>query len=63
MGKAGKGKDCVAYQYPNYPCWNALGTLCKGETGRDVRACLACEVYKKYGNGAPVLVFDVASIK
>jgi hypothetical protein len=62
MGKPGKGKDCIAYKYTKYPCWNAVGTLCKGPSGRDIRECQCCEVYHKYGQNKPILVFDVAKM-
>lgn len=58
MGQPGKGKECPAYKAQRYPCWNILGTLCKGPRGRDPRQCQECSVYKKYGEGRPILIFD-----
>ena len=63
MGKPGKGEECIAYQYNNFPCWKVAGTLCKGESGKDIRECKSCEVYLNYGNGEPILCFDVTKIK
>ncbi len=62
-GQPGKGEDCVAYKYTKYPCWNAANTLCKGKSGKDVIQCKSCEVYLNYGEGKPILCFDVTKMK
>ncbi|AQS59944.1 methyl-accepting chemotaxis protein [Desulforamulus ferrireducens] len=56
-----EGRDpsqCKVSKYPGYPCWNLKGTHCKGEKGNDIRQCKECEVYKQYGNGQPIVVYD-----
>ncbi|SHK60412.1 methyl-accepting chemotaxis protein [Desulforamulus aeronauticus] len=55
----GRNPDqCKVSKFPSYPCWNLKGTHCKGEKGNDVRQCKECEVYKKYGNNEPIVVYD-----
>lgn len=56
-----EGRDpqqCNAFKYSHYPCWNIYGTHCKGESGWDIRKCKECEVYQKYGDNAPLVVFN-----
>ncbi|MEG6523116.1 methyl-accepting chemotaxis protein [Desulfotomaculum sp. 1211_IL3151] len=56
-----EGRDpdqCNVSKYPNYPCWNIKGTYCKGEKGNDVRRCKECEVYQRYGNNEPIVVYN-----
>lgn len=55
----GRNPDqCNVSNHPDYPCWNIKGTHCKGEKGNDVRRCKECEVYKRYGNNEPIVVYN-----
>ncbi|GAB6180013.1 methyl-accepting chemotaxis protein [Desulfotomaculum defluvii] len=51
-------EKCNVSKNPEYPCWNIKGTYCKGEKGNDVRKCKECEVYKRYGNNEPIVVYN-----
>jgi len=52
--------ECPATIYQFLPCWEIEGTYCKlddhGSTGKDTSICEVCRVYKKYGNGEPVIL-------
>lgn len=52
--------ECPAFKYQFLPCWEIEGTYCKlddkGATGRDTSICETCRVYKKYGNGDPIVL-------
>lgn len=63
LGQPGKGKECPAWEAQEYPCWSVLGTLCKGPRGRDPRLCQGCEVYHRYGEGKPILIFDPQAMR
>ena len=48
-------KECPAYCYRQYPCWQIEGTYCKwgewGTLGQDTSICVICQVYQRYGEG------------
>ena len=52
--------ECPATVYQFLPCWEIEGTYCKlddrGATGRDTSICETCRIYKKYGNGDPIVL-------
>ena len=52
--------ECPVSKYQFLPCWEIEGTYCKlddkGSTGRDTSICETCRVYKKYGNGEPIVL-------
>jgi hypothetical protein len=52
--------ECPVEKYQFLPCWEIEGTYCKlddkGATGRDTSICETCRVYKKYGNGQPIVL-------
>jgi hypothetical protein len=52
--------ECPATEYQFLPCWQIEGTYCKlddhGATGKDTSICEVCRVYKKYGNGQPIVL-------
>jgi len=52
--------ECPVEKYQFLPCWQIEGTYCKlddrGATGRDTSICETCRVYKKYGNGEPIVL-------
>ncbi|MCX6005686.1 MAG: hypothetical protein NTZ34_00265 [Chloroflexi bacterium] len=52
--------ECPVAKYQFLPCWEIEGTYCKlddkGSTGRDTSICETCRVYKKYGNGEPIVL-------
>jgi hypothetical protein len=52
--------ECPATRYQFTPCWQIEGTYCKlddyGVTGTDTTICQVCRVYKKYGNGEPIVL-------
>ena len=51
-------KECPAYRYRQYPCWEIEGTYCKWDKreslGRDTSPCLICNVYLSYGKGQSI---------
>lgn len=51
-------EQCNVSKHPEYPCWNIKGTHCKGVKGTDIRQCKECEVYKRYGNDRPLVVYQ-----
>ena len=50
---------CPAYRYQHLPCWEIEGTYLKlsddGSKGDDTSICYVCRVYKRYGNGKPIV--------
>lgn len=52
--------ECPVSKYQFLACWEIEGTYCKlddkGATGRDTSICETCRVYKKYGNGQPIVL-------
>ena len=53
-------RECPAGKYQVLPCWEIEGTYCKlddrNSTGRDISICETCRVYRKYGNGQPIVL-------
>jgi hypothetical protein len=52
--------ECPATKYTRFPCWEIEGTYLKlsedRKTGKDITLCQLCRVYKRYGDGKPIVL-------
>ena len=52
--------ECAAPRYTSVPCWQIEGTYCKlnnrEASGTDTSICEVCRVYKKWGQGKPIMI-------
>ncbi len=52
--------ECPAYKHQELPCWQIAGTFSKlqgdGAKGCNIDICQNCRVYKRYGNGQPIVI-------
>ena len=52
--------QCPVPKHPFLPCWEIEGTYLKlsndGEKGDDISICQVCRVYKRYGEGNPIVI-------
>lgn len=57
------GDNCPAFNMGyDIPCWQVVGTRCKGKTGRDATVCATCVVYRRCGAEEPLgMLYNVVT--